>query len=103
MNVYIATGLDNAAAHNRLRDLLAAQGVGLTYDWTTHGSVWQRGRAEIREVAALEADGVRHADLVIALLPGGRGTHAEIGIAIGSWLSSPGPIRSAHVSGWCCR
>lgn len=84
MNVYIATKLENHAEHNRLRDRLRQLGVGLTYDWTTHGPVYDRGHEGIREVAALEAGGVIAADLVVALLPGGRGTHAEIGIALGA-------------------
>lgn len=82
--VYIATRLENHAAHNRLRDALDALGVGLTYDWTAHGSVKHLGIGRIREVAIAETAGVTCSDLVVALLPGGRGTHAEIGIAIGA-------------------
>ena len=82
MKAYIATSLTNATEHNELRDLLAARGVGLTYDWTAHGSVWREGRERIAQVAEREASGVAAADLLIAILPGGRGTHVEIGIAI---------------------
>ena len=84
MKVYIATALTNAAEHNRLRDALAARAIGLTYDWTAHGSVWREGPDRIRQVAAAEAAGVVGADVVVVLLPGGRGTHAELGIAIGA-------------------
>ena len=81
---YIATKLENHAAHNELRDWLADRGHQITYDWTTHGPVWRDGNERIAEVAGFEARGVVTADLVVVLLPGGRGTHAELGIAIGA-------------------
>lgn len=82
VKVYIATRLENWKLHNVLRDALAVRGVGLSYDWSTHGPVWEAGRRRIREVSQLEALGVMEADLVVVLLPGGRGTHAELGMAL---------------------
>jgi hypothetical protein len=82
--VYIASRLENAAAVRELRDELAKHDVVLTYDWTEHGSVQNEGAERMRDVAHAEASGVEEADLVIVLLPGGRGTHVEIGIAIGA-------------------
>lgn len=82
--VYIASSLENAAAVRRLRDLLVWQGHTVTYDWTEHGSVQSEGPERIAAVAAAEEAGVRAAELLIALLPGGRGTHVEIGIALGA-------------------
>lgn len=83
MEVYIATSLDNAAQHNRVRDVLWDRyHIGLTYDWTKHGSVRDQGFERIAEVAMLERDGVQRADIVIVLLPGGKGTHAELGMAL---------------------
>lgn len=82
MKFYIATGLANHAAHNAVRDALAALGHEITYDWTTHGPVWRQGKAVIRTTSVAETDGVRAADFVVVLLPGGRGTHAELGMAL---------------------
>lgn len=84
MKVYLASGLENAPRVRQLRDALAHAGISLSYDWTTHGSVQDQGPARIAEVAALEMRGVFDADLVCALLPGGRGTHTELGMAIGA-------------------
>ena len=85
MTYYIATSLDNWRAHNALRDALDQnQGWECTYDWTVHGSVQQDGVDRIREVAVLESNGVHDADFVVGILPGGRGTHVELGIAIGA-------------------
>lgn len=81
MKVYIATRLENTAQHNELRDQLKMFGIGLTYDWTVHGSV-KHDAERITGVAEYELAGVRDADVVIGLLPGGRGMHAELGGAV---------------------
>lgn len=78
---YIATRLENAGQAREVAEALKAAGHLHTYDWTVHGSV-QLERLE--EVSMLEAKGVMDADIVIALLPGGRGTHVEIGIGLGA-------------------
>lgn len=80
---YIASSLANAVNVRALRDRLVVMGLRHTYDWTEHGSVQADGEERIREVALLEFNGVQAADLVIVLLPGGRGTHVELGLALG--------------------
>lgn len=82
MRYYIATSLERHTDHNLVRDAMAAEGHEITYDWSVHGPVWAAGVGRIREVAQLETQGVLDADVVIVLLPGGRGTHAELGMAI---------------------
>lgn len=82
MKFYIATKLENWTAHNEVRDWLTARGHTITYDWTTHGPVWRRGLEAVNAVARAEHDGVRAAELVIVLWPGGRGTHVELGMAL---------------------
>jgi hypothetical protein len=82
MQFYIATRLENHETHNRLRDLLHGGGHRISYDWTTHGAAWPHGRNFVARVAMNECAGVMDADLVIVLLPGGRGTHVELGIAL---------------------
>ena len=91
MNVYIAPGLANWKQHNALRDILAWHGIGITYDWTKLAPACneQKVAAEGRPkppspqwVAMNEMNGVRRADMVIVLLPGGRGTHTELGAAL---------------------
>ena len=80
--VYIASKLENADAVRVMRDRLQAAGFTITYDWTVHGSVRDAGDARMAEVAGLELNGVVTADVVVVLLPGGRGTHTELGAAI---------------------
>lgn len=82
MKIYIATMIERAVDHNVVRDVLVRAGHRITYDWTLHGSVRNEGVERITQVANAELQGVKDADVVIALLPGGRGTHAEIGAAL---------------------
>ena len=82
MNFYVATGLERADEAKTLAAALAAMGHTQTYDWTAHGSVQDEGPERIAEVAVEELRGVGKADLFIALLPGGRGTHTEFGCAL---------------------
>lgn len=82
MKFYIATSLENVKQHHLLRDALIHDGGELTYDWTIHGSVQQEGREIKRKIAEREIKGVLDAELVVVILPGGRGTHVELGAAI---------------------
>lgn len=82
MKFYIATSLERAEIHNKVRDVLVERGDVITYDWTKHGSVQHEGHNRLAEVAHAEMIGVQEADVVIVLLPGGRGTHAELGMGI---------------------
>ena len=82
MKFYIATRFERAEDQKALSGVLKGLGHEISYDWSEHGSVQSEGPERIREVAQLETRGVLDADLVVVLLPGGRGTHAELGIAV---------------------
>lgn len=83
MKYYIATSLERAGVHNLVRDELKKLGCEITYDWTRHGSVKNTSRARLQEVAHAEFQGIVESDFVLVLLPGGKGTHAELGFALG--------------------
>ena len=82
MNYYIGSGFYNIENVRRLRDLLSAQGHTHTYDWTLNT------RADsvdaLRDIGEKERDAIKGSDFVIILLPAGKGSHVELGIAIGS-------------------
>lgn len=82
MKYYIATAIERAEDHRALSKALNARGWSCTYDWTAHGSVQGQGAERMAEVAEAELRGVTTADIVIVLLPGGRGTHCELGAAL---------------------
>ena len=81
MNFYIATKLENARKARDLATILKSWGWYQTYDWTVHGRVY--GENSLGTVALNELNGVSSADLVILLLPGEKGTHTELGVALG--------------------
>jgi hypothetical protein len=83
ISFYIASRLENASRVKVLIESLEATGkFCCTYNWTVHGSVQGQGEARYAEVASSEMSGVSHAQVVIVWLPGGRGTHAELGAAL---------------------
>jgi hypothetical protein len=82
MKFYVATALENVEEQKRVVTALLALGHECSYDWSVHGSVQRDGPERIREVAVNELRGVLDADLVVVLLPGGRGTHTELGFAL---------------------
>lgn len=84
LRIYIATSLSQAHRHRILKKQIEDAGHILTYDWSIHGSVMAKNDETKRIVAENEAAGVMEADITIAILPGGRGTHTEIGIALGA-------------------
>ena len=82
MRFYIATGLVNAEHARKAAEVLRRNGHEQTYDWTTHGDIRHEGAERMSEVAFNELRAVRDAELVVALLPGGQGTHTELGVAL---------------------
>lgn len=97
MRYYIASRLENAPRVRELKSILDVQGWNHTYDWTVHGSVQSAGPEVIAEVARAEARGVEMAQVVIVLLPGGRGTHTELGMSI-AWHMAAEPRRTILLS-----
>ena len=84
--IYIATTLSKRKDHNIIRDILVAQGHEITYDWTLHHSFdiegFEYDLPEAQKVSMAERQGVMDADLLVVLLPGKKGTHIEIGMAL---------------------
>lgn len=81
MKFYVASKLENQKRVAKLIAGLEAIGWECTYDWTTHGSV-ATTPDKWGTVAEGELSGVREADVVIVWMPGGRGTHVELGAAL---------------------
>lgn len=81
MRFYVASGLQNFENARYAAEKLRGQGFIQTYDWTHNEKT--DCMEEIAERGRLEINGVRDADFVVVLLPGGKGTHTEFGIALG--------------------
>lgn len=82
MKYYIASKLENSTKVKSLANAFTELGWEQTYDWTVHGSVHDKGEEVLQQVTLQELGGVKKADAVIIVLPGGRGTHAELGAAL---------------------
>jgi hypothetical protein len=107
MKFYVASGVSNAEKVNQAASALSAAGHTRTYDWTTHGDVSKVDHAFKQHVAASESSGVLEAELVVLLLPGRFGTHAELGMALATsankriilWSESAAPFDGTE--GFC--
>jgi len=76
---YLATRKDRSAEAKGLLEELKTRGWERTFTWTGEDITSPQ---EYSELALAELKGVRDADLLIVLLPGGYGTHVEIGAAL---------------------
>lgn len=107
MKFYVASGVTNAEKVNQAASVLVAAGHERTYDWTTHGDVSKADPDFKQHVASSESRGVLEAELVVLLLPGRFGTHAELGMALASaenkrillWSESAAPFDGTE--GFC--
>lgn len=76
---YLSTKKDRLDQAGSLLDALKANGWKQTFAWSDQGTQSHRDYADI---AVAELGGVSEADVLIVLLPGGLGTHVEIGAAL---------------------
>lgn len=83
---YVASSLRNIKAVRYVCEELRRNGLSQTYDWTQNAEATKALRFTLEDLRAIgekEKQGVLGADVVIVLLPGGKGTHVELGIALG--------------------
>ena len=78
---YIGSGMKNCELVNYYAQNLKEHGWEQTYDWVKSIS----GETSIEDMvkyATLESEGIANSDVVIILLPAGRGAHIELGMAM---------------------
>lgn len=81
MKFYLASSFKNKERVQVLRNKLKAKGYIHTYDWTINENITTL--EELREIGQKEKEGIFEADFVVVLLPVGKGSHIELGIALG--------------------
>ncbi|WP_078546850.1 group-specific protein [Litchfieldia alkalitelluris] len=78
---YVASSFKNIDTVRYVSNVLINKGFIQTYDWT------QNDRAstiqDLKEIGQQERNAVLEADFIIVLLPAGKGSHIEFGIALG--------------------
>ena len=81
MKFYIGSGMKNCELVNNDAKLLKENGWEQTYDWVKNVSD-DVSLEDMIEYATLESQGIVDSDVVIILLPAGRGAHIELGMAM---------------------
>jgi predicted Rossmann-fold nucleotide-binding protein len=80
MNFYVASSFQNKEVVRAVSLQLKQIGWHHTYDWT------QNERAisleALQEIGLLEKQAIANSDVVVVILPGGKGSHIELGLAI---------------------
>lgn len=82
--LYISTGWENRALAAQVADVAEGGGWEIAYRWwryDTKAFLDERERVRIGEE---EINAIQSADAVLVILPGGRGTHVELGVALGA-------------------
>jgi nucleoside 2-deoxyribosyltransferase len=98
---YLATRKDRSAQAEVVVQALKAHGWERTFAWTDQDDA---GCERYSDIALAELTGVREADVLIVLLPGGYGTHVEIGaaLALGKPVILHAPDRKALETPYPC-
>lgn len=78
---YVASSFHNIEKVRYVANELISKGFIHTYDWTKNGRASTLN--ELIEIGILERNAVMEADFIIILLPAGKGSHIEFGIALG--------------------
>ncbi|MBG9587263.1 group-specific protein [Cytobacillus firmus] len=81
MKFYIASSFKNIDKVRYVSKKLKNKGFIHTYDWTINENVTTL--KDLKAIGQKEKNAVIEADFVVVLLPAGKGSHIELGIAIG--------------------
>lgn len=81
LNFYIASSFQNKPHVQAIATELKNYGYEHTYDWTKNEKAVSLD--DLASIGEAELQAVKRADFLIVLLPGGKGTHVELGIALG--------------------
>lgn len=78
---YIGSGMKNCELVNYYAKILKRKGWNLTYNWVENIND-DVSMEDMTSYAISESQGIVDSDVVIILLPAGRGAHIELGMAL---------------------
>lgn len=81
---YIASSLKNIEIVRYVSESLVSEGFIHTYDWTLNGNITSID--QLKDIGHKELDAVLKSDFIVVLLPAGKGSHVELGIALGKGI-----------------
>lgn len=98
---YLSTRKDRLDQAAPLLEALRANGWEQTFAWSNKET---RDSSEYADIAKAELAGIREADILVVLLPGGFGTHVEIGaaLAFGKRIILHAPDRKTLETPYAC-
>ncbi|WP_282941067.1 group-specific protein [Paenibacillus sp. RC67] len=92
MKFYVASSFRNVDIVRYVANQLINKGFIQTLDWTRYEAEISTIE-QLKEIAQCEKNAVYEADFIIVILPAGKGSHIELGMAIGQakkiYLYSP--------------
>lgn len=80
LKFYVASSFQNINQVRTLTNRLTQMGWQLTYDWTLNERA--DSAEKLQRIGLLEKAAIEDSELVLIVLPGGKGTHVELGLAI---------------------
>lgn len=83
---YVASSFRNIDAVRYVAAHLKSIGYVHTYDWTKNDQLKKEKKfslEDLRDIGQREKEAVLASDLIVVIMPGGKGTHIELGIALG--------------------
>ncbi|WP_342576007.1 nucleoside 2-deoxyribosyltransferase [Solibacillus sp. FSL K6-1781] len=81
MKFYIASSFTNKDKVRYVSGKLKNNGYQHTYDWTINERA--ASLTDLREIGQQEKAAIIDADFIVVILPAGKGSHIELGIALG--------------------
>lgn len=81
MNFYIGASMKNGELVNYVAKKLITNGWKHTYNWAEN-LLEEESIDDMTKFAILEKQGVADANVVIIILPAGKGSHVELGMAL---------------------
>jgi len=81
MKFYVGSGMKNCELVNYYAKILKKNGWNQTYNWVENINA-DVSIEDMTEYAKLESKGIVDSDVVVILLPAGRGAHIELGMAL---------------------
>ncbi|WP_427051611.1 group-specific protein [Paenibacillus sp. TC-CSREp1] len=83
---YIASSLKNIENVKYVSDQLKGMGFIHSYDWTQNDKVTSID--QMRDIGRKEMAAVKKSNFIVVLLPAGKGSHIELGIALGNSIKT---------------
>ena len=80
LKFYVASSFQNINQVRAITNELAQMGWQLAYDWTLNNRADSIN--DLQRIGVLEKTAIEDSELVLIVLPGGKGTHVELGLAI---------------------